>query len=327
MGAAQLSAGRMPLVKSILSAFSAAVLVLVGWVAVMLCLDLDTSALVTSVRSQAAAVQYQRSSSSSSMLQAFLNDQARTMSRVARYCEQAKLSRPVNAYLYTHDSNRDFLVCRNHKVASTTLLQIFRLHLSGIPRHISDTFVDQWGSHYSWTVDYFSTESDKHVRELSQSSILYSIVRHPYERLVSAYENKVLVKTDYIYAWFTANYGEPSFSKFVTAVLHSATRCGEDSLCQSMDSHWRPYYASCSYCDLQYNFISKMENLQRDLQVIFTDILNVELDKEYHSNERNGDSIRNKTIQYIQELSEDTKKQLYEVYRHDFEMFDYRPFY
>ena len=43
-------------------------------------------------------------------------------------------------------------------------------------------------------------------------------------RLVSAYENKVLVKTDYIYAWFTANYGEPSFSKFVTAVLHSATR-------------------------------------------------------------------------------------------------------
>ena len=46
-----------------------------------------------------------------------------------------------------------------------------------------------------------------------------------HHRLVSAYENKVLVKTDYIYAWFTANYGEPSFSKFVTAVLHSATRC------------------------------------------------------------------------------------------------------
>ena len=45
-----------------------------------------------------------------------------------------------------------------------------------------------------------------------------------HHRLVSAYENKVLVKTDYIYAWFTANYGEPSFSKFVTAVLHSATR-------------------------------------------------------------------------------------------------------
>ena len=48
--------------------------------------------------------------------QDFLNDQARTMSRVSRYCEQAKLSRPVNAYLYTYDSNRDFIVCRNRKV-------------------------------------------------------------------------------------------------------------------------------------------------------------------------------------------------------------------
>ena len=64
--AAQLSAGRMPLARSILSVFSAAVLVLV---VVMLCLDLDTSALVTSVRSQAAAVQSQGTGSSSSMLQ------------------------------------------------------------------------------------------------------------------------------------------------------------------------------------------------------------------------------------------------------------------
>ena len=58
----------MPLVRSILSVFSAAVLVLVlVLVMVMLCLDLDTSALITSVRSQAAAVQSR--GSSSSMLQ------------------------------------------------------------------------------------------------------------------------------------------------------------------------------------------------------------------------------------------------------------------
>ena len=57
----------MLLARSILSVFSAAVLVMVGWAVVMLCLDLDTSALVTSVQSRAAAVQLQ--GSSSSMLQ------------------------------------------------------------------------------------------------------------------------------------------------------------------------------------------------------------------------------------------------------------------
>ena len=56
------------------------------------------------------------------------------------------------------------------------------------------------------------------------STLFYKWRCKIHHRLVSAYENKVLVKTDYIYAWFTANYGEPSFSKFVTAVLHSATR-------------------------------------------------------------------------------------------------------
>ena len=63
--AAQLPAGRMLLARSILSVFSAAVLV--GWALMVLCLDLDTSDLITTVRSQAAAVQSQ--GSSSSMLQ------------------------------------------------------------------------------------------------------------------------------------------------------------------------------------------------------------------------------------------------------------------
>ena len=41
----------------------------------------------------------------------------------------------------------------------------------------SDTFVDQWGSHYSWTVDYFSTESDKHVRHRRSHPIVPSLLR------------------------------------------------------------------------------------------------------------------------------------------------------
>ena len=55
----------MLLARSILSVFSAAVVVLM--IVMVLCLDLDTSDLVTSVGSQAAAVQLQ--GSSSSMLQ------------------------------------------------------------------------------------------------------------------------------------------------------------------------------------------------------------------------------------------------------------------
>ena len=41
-------------------------------------------------------------------------------------------------------------------------------------------------------------------------------------------------------------------------VIGEAAKCDEDK-CSSMNVHWRPYYAACSYCDLQYNFISKVD--------------------------------------------------------------------
>ena len=105
-----------------------------------------------------------------------------------------------------------------------------------------------------------------------------------------------------------------------------------------MNVHWRPYYAACSYCDLQYNFISKVwfilaslynnsylkiEDLGRDMEVIFGDILNVPLPKEYHANQSNGASIQNKTSMYLGQLSADTRGKLYQVYKHDFKMFGY----
>ena len=78
--------------------------------------------------------------------QDFLNDQARTMSRVARYCEQAKLSRPVNAYLYTYDSSRDFLVCRNHKVTQFCIFYLFAEAFQISPRfcHIVISHHSRW---------------------------------------------------------------------------------------------------------------------------------------------------------------------------------------
>ena len=73
---------------------------------------------------------------------------------------------------------------------------------------------------------------------------------------MSAYENKLVKTKEFLYNWFKEKYGEPSFPKFVDMIIEGAAKCGEDS-CSSMDVHWRPYYAACSYCDLPYNFISK----------------------------------------------------------------------
>ena len=37
---------------------------------------------------------------------------------------------------------------------------------------------------YSWTTNHFAVESKEKIQQISKTSLLYSIVRHPYERLI-----------------------------------------------------------------------------------------------------------------------------------------------
>ena len=62
------------------------------------------------------------------------------------------------------------------------------------------------------------------------------------------------------------------------------------------------------------------------MEVIFTDILGVPLPREYHANVSNGDSVEDKTRKYLEQLTAETREQLYQVYKHDFLLFDYVPY-
>ena len=82
----------------------------------------------------------------------------------------------------------------------------------------------------------------------------------------------------------------------------------------------------------------KDENLDRDLPIIFNDILGVKLSKVLHSNdgksqnEKNGKkeakekSKKDKTLKYLSQIDKQKRDQLFEIYKHDFEMFDYDPY-
>lgn len=71
------------------------------------------------------------------------------------------------------------------------------------------------------------------------------------------------------------------------------------------------------------NTFFQFENLGRDIRIMFNHILGVEIDEVIHVNSGNGKSMKNKTITYLNQLSNDQKKKFYAVYKHDFEMFEY----
>ena len=89
-------------------------------------------------------------------------------------------------------------------------------------------------------------------------------------RLVSAYVNKVVDHPNSLKSLRTMK--DKSFSSFVNHVLkeYKESDCyhSYNRPCFAIDQHWRPFNARCSYCDIPYNVIGRLETLEEDVRYI-----------------------------------------------------------
>lgn len=177
----------------------------------------------------------------------------------------------------------------------------------------------------------------------------FIFVRHPFERLASAYIDKVMslnapplslydsirrmicrkFASAYLNSSDKAYYDQkrnpahmidepcanvvPSFEHFVQyTLMHSV----------SGDVHWKPYSSLCQVCELKYNFIAKYETIQDDLRMLMSR-LNL-TSSNWHFNRRF--STGRTKIQYqsmYRNLSDRLICSLKATYHNDFELFDY----
>merc|ERR1711988_558131 len=219
------------------------------------------------------------------------------------------------------------------------MVELFKVHLSGLSATELSKAIDEAKNNnpyypdnhgYNWTVFKFKPDSSQHVLQLAKTALSFSIVRHPFERLVSAYENK-LVGPSVMGTWFRNNYGEPTFEKFARMIIQNYEGC-QQNFCRSLNEHWRPFLEACSYCDIDYTFITKIENFERDFRILM-DLLEVTLNPEddkkkkvKHLNRSPGEDIKVKTKKYLDTLSRESLRGLMLVFKHDFEMFSYDPY-
>ena len=155
----------------------------------------------------------------------------------------------------------------------------------------------------------------------------FSFVRHPFERLVSAYKDKVLSNEGEFFRgsilpsvaneWYQNNHSFPSFVEFILNGYKNRT---------VSNVHWNPYSGNCNYCSIHFDVIGRMETFNEDVKYIFLKN-NIEKDLSITQTTANKNSAKSKTAttteEYFKQLSKGKIKDLYQFYRMDFELFGY----
>ena len=158
---------------------------------------------------------------------------------------------------------------------------------------------------------YFKVKSmDELKKILGKDPVSFAIVRHPFERLVSAYLEKSV-------SWMRGK----SFEYTLKRVLAEA-QTSPDEMYTGMNNHYRPYDAVCLFCDIDYKIISKTETFAEDRSRILEMAGRPEVDP-VRKNVHGGDQIEDWTKTHFKNIPTEVKTALLDLYKYEFVLFSY----
>ncbi|KAJ9588170.1 hypothetical protein L9F63_018462 [Diploptera punctata] len=249
-----------------------------------------------------------------------------------------------NAWEFFIDSTHGLVWCNIFKAASSAWLYNFNL-LGGykeqyLRRSKKPPLV--------LARSHFPRPSVKQLQEALPESLSFLIVREPFERLLSAYRNKIeglphrfyrKMGREIIAKYRKQNLSHempkmnpttsgPTFSEFVNYIIDTA----QYSKNQKFDEHWAPFHSFCTPCHVNFTVIAKLETLTRDQEYIIRragleNILMLSRHKDRPkmvlNKARDGRNTNDLIKKYYSQLTEQQLNRLYNIYGIDFEMFGY----
>ncbi|KAK2725068.1 carbohydrate sulfotransferase 11-like isoform X1 [Artemia franciscana] len=185
------------------------------------------------------------------------------------------------------------------------------------PRHVWQTLAD-----------FNTSESQTRLNNYYK----FMFVRHPFERLVSAYVNKFHKSyTDY----FQIKYGREIVKNYRTNPEKEALARGHDVTFSEFvqylidpksrerrpfDEHWRPMHELCEPCRIKYDIIGKYETLNEDSWLVLED---PRIDQKVKFPPGLKKSTASVVKSYLSQIPESHLIKLYYLYELDFKLFRY----
>ena len=153
------------------------------------------------------------------------------------------------------------------------------------------------------------------------------VIRHPLDRLVSAFNDKVLSPTydEYrrkIHDWLRGQHSNATlFQQFTRAVLSDLR-----------DDHWDSYADACHFDSVDYDDVIRLESFRHDFEPIVKGHLDLDWSTVRQSslNVKRVDvsvdtqtTVKPRRLPILGEISKNEVTQLKEMYRHDFDVLGY----
>jgi len=258
-----------------------------------------------------------------------------------------QLHRPY-PWEYFINWEHNFVWCNVFKSASTSWMYVFNV-MAGYPQK----FLKKTNQvPLTLARDKYPRPSVTQLEEALNMENVTSLIiaRHPLERLVSSYKDKIAgalpgTVHDKLRRRITLKYRNadhlpkdiqglpslpkvrnlpvefiPTFGEFVQHVLDEVEAEHEP------DMHWAPVYSFCNPCQVKINTIAKLETLEEDTDYILERIA-LSKDK-LHMKKRNsapdGKNTSEHTNTFLKQIGEDLYERLIQFYRIDFDIFGYK---
>lgn len=228
------------------------------------------------------------------------------------------------------DSKHQLLYCYVPKVACTNWKRVFMI-LTGAA---NTTNVLSIPANLAHSRNIFLTLSNftyTDVEYLLSTYTKFLFVRHPFERLLSAFRNKL--EQNYIRSkYFQTRVGRYIVKRYRMKPNNASLQNGDDvtfdeftaylskSESDGFNEHWKPIESLCEPCRIKYDFIGKYETLLSDSNFILRSfgISNI----RFPHNVKAATTYKD-LKKYFSSLPPSRIKELYNIYERDFKLFSY----
>ncbi|XP_050046944.1 carbohydrate sulfotransferase 9-like [Dermacentor andersoni] len=266
-----------------------------------------------------------------------MDDLARRLGRIEAYCKKyagilqaessvdhsANVSSSMCARdprsLYLVDTRR-FAFCSIPKAATSSIKALVLL-----AENVSAVATDADGIYKAFRRRFRVLCPSAYVRDhLVTNYTKAIIVRHPFERLVSAYVNKIRTARPKITGarrMYKSGFrgsgpnGTFTFAEFVNIILNTSA--------VTWDPHWAPYTRRCRPCTMRYDIILKVESLDRDLASLLPRIGLAGWSFPKKNTKTVAEESDADSAHYFAELTRQQVLLLHAIYMYDFELFGY----